>query len=78
MTGQQYTLIFNGSIKLSGAIGLALSGGSRPVAETAFPGLRVITASLEIISSEDNLVNKSDNACTTELLASAFAWDDDI
>ena len=48
VTGRPYTLIFNGSVKSSGAVGLALSGGSRPVAETAFPGLRAITAPLKV------------------------------
>ena len=36
VTGRPHTLIFNGSVKSSGAVGLTLSGGSRPVAETAF------------------------------------------
>ena len=48
VTGRPYTLIFNGSVKSSGAVGLALSGGSLPVAETAFPGLRAITAPLKV------------------------------
>ena len=48
VTGRPYTLIFNGSVKSSGAVGLALSGGSRPLAETAFPGLRAITGPLKV------------------------------
>ena len=35
-------------MKSFGAVGLALSGGSRPVAETAFPGLRAITGPLKV------------------------------
>ena len=35
-------------MKSSGAVGLALSGGSRLVAETTFPGLRAITAPVRV------------------------------
>jgi hypothetical protein len=48
VTGRPHTLIFNGSVKSSGAVGLALSGSPRPVAHTAFPGLRAITAPLKV------------------------------
>ena len=48
VTGRPYTLLFNGSVKSSGAVGFALSGGSCPVAETAFPGLCAITAPLKV------------------------------
>ena len=44
MTGRIYTLIFNGSVKISGTIGLAPSGGPRPISLMAFPGLRAITS----------------------------------
>ena len=57
MTGRKYTLIFNGSVKFSGATGLAPSGGPRPISYMAIPGLRVIT-SLKVIRSEGNLVNE--------------------
>ena len=70
--GRPYTLIFNSFVKSSGAVGLALSGGSRPVAETAFPGLRAIAAPLKVPGSERNLINERDNANPTALLISAI------
>lgn len=72
VTGRPYTLIFNGSVKSSGAVGLALSAGRRPVSQTAFPGLRAITAPLRVTRSEGNLVNELDNANPTALLISAI------
>lgn len=48
VTGRPYTLLFNGSVKSSGAVGLALSGGPRPVVQTAFPGLHAITTPLKV------------------------------
>ena len=48
VTGRPYTLIFNGSVKSSGAVGLALSAGPRPVPKTAFPGQRAISAPLKV------------------------------
>ena len=68
VTGQPYTLIFNGSVKSStAAVSLALSSGSRSVAETTFPGLRAITAPLKVPGSEGNLINELDNANHTAL-----------
>jgi len=72
VTGRPYTLLFNGSVKSSGAVGLALSGGPRPMAQTAFPGLRAITAPLKVTQSEGNLVNELDGANPTALLISAI------
>ncbi|KAH9046714.1 hypothetical protein EDB84DRAFT_1558165 [Lactarius hengduanensis] len=72
VTGRPYTLIFNDSVKSSGAVGLALSAGPRPVLQTAFPGLRAITAPLTVTQSEGNLVNELDNANPTALLISAI------
>ncbi|KAH9165965.1 hypothetical protein EDB89DRAFT_2076313 [Lactarius sanguifluus] len=72
VTGRPYTLIFNDSVKSSGAVGLALSAGPRPVLQTAFPGLRAITAPLTVTQSEGNLVNELDNANPTTLLISAI------
>ena len=72
VTGRQYTLIFNGSIRLSGAIGLALSSGPCPISHMAVPGLHALT-SPKVIRSGGNLVNDPDNANTTVLLVSAFA-----
>ena len=46
--GRPYTLIFNGSVKSFGAVGLALSAGPRPVPKTVFPGLRAISAPLKV------------------------------
>ena len=46
MTGRPYTLIFNGSVTSSGAVGIALSAGRRPASQTKFPGLRAITPPL--------------------------------
>jgi hypothetical protein len=48
VTGRSYTLIFNGSVKYSGAAGLTLSGSPRPVSRTAFPCLRPIAAPLKV------------------------------
>ncbi|KAI9436565.1 hypothetical protein H4582DRAFT_398424 [Lactarius indigo] len=72
VTGRPYTIISNGSVKSSGAVGLALSAGPRPVSQTAFPGLRAITAPLTVTQSEGNLVNELDNANPTALLISAI------
>ncbi|KAN0127973.1 hypothetical protein V8E53_014227 [Lactarius tabidus] len=72
VTGRSHTLIFNGSVKSSGAVGLALSGGPRPVTQTAFPGLCAITAPLKVTQSEGNLINELDNANPTALLVSAI------
>ncbi|KAI9451105.1 hypothetical protein BJY52DRAFT_1125436 [Lactarius psammicola] len=72
VTGRPYTLLFNGSVKSSGAVGLALSAGPRPVSRTAFPGLRAITAPLKVTQSEGNLVNGLDNANPTALLIAAI------
>jgi len=52
VTGRPYTLIFNGSVKSSGAVGLALSAGPRPVSQTSFPGLRAITAPLKVTQGQ--------------------------
>ena len=70
--GRPYTHIFSSFVKYSGAVGLALSGGSRPVAETAFPALRAINAPLKVPGSERNLINELDNANPTALLISAI------
>jgi len=72
VTGRPYTLIFNGSVKSSGAVGLALSAGPRPVTRTAFPGLRAITMPLKVTRSEGNLINELDHANPTALLISAI------
>jgi len=48
VTGRPYTLIFNGSVTSSGAVGIALSAGRRPALKTAFPGLRAITTPLKV------------------------------
>ena len=47
-TGRPYTLIFNGSVTSSGAVGIALSAGRRPTLRTKFLGLRAITTSLTV------------------------------
>ena len=70
--GRPYTLIFSSFVKSTGAISLALSGGSCPVAETAFPGLRAKTAPLKVPGSERNLINELDNANPTASLISAI------
>jgi hypothetical protein len=67
VTGRPHTLIFNGSVKLPGAVGLALSGDPLPVAHTAFPGLRAITAPLKVtqyapLSSSTNALPDIPNA----------------
>ncbi|KAF8258886.1 hypothetical protein EI94DRAFT_1669339 [Lactarius quietus] len=72
VTGRPYTLIFNGYVKSSGAVGLALSAGPRPVSQTSFPGLRAITAPLKVTQSEGNLISELDNTNPTELLISAM------
>ena len=66
MTERPYKFIFNGSVT-SSAAGLALSGGSRPVAETAFPDLHAITAPLKVAISEGSLINELGNANHTAL-----------
>ena len=66
MTERPYKFIFNGSVT-SSAAGLALSGGSRPVAETAFPDLHAITAPLKVARSEGSLIDELDNANHTAL-----------
>ncbi|KAN0128639.1 hypothetical protein V8E53_013558, partial [Lactarius tabidus] len=71
VTGRPYTLIFNGSVRSSGAVGLALSGGLRPVTQTAFPGLRAITAPFKV-TQYGNLINELENASPTALLVSAM------
>ncbi|KAN0127971.1 hypothetical protein V8E53_014225 [Lactarius tabidus] len=48
VTGRPYTHIFNGSMKSSGAVGLALSGCPRTVAQTAARDLRAITKPLKV------------------------------
>ena len=48
VTGRPYTLIFNGSVTSSGAVGIALSAGRHPTLQTAFPGLRAITPPLKV------------------------------
>jgi hypothetical protein len=48
VTGRPYTLIFNGSVTSSGAVGIALSAGRRPTLQTSFPGLRAITPALKV------------------------------
>ncbi|KAF8257491.1 hypothetical protein EI94DRAFT_1817694 [Lactarius quietus] len=68
VTGRPYTLIFNGSVKSSGAVGLALSAGPRPVSQTSFPDLPFKTT----YKSEGNLISELDNANPTELLISAM------
>ncbi|KAF8495724.1 hypothetical protein F5888DRAFT_1615424 [Russula emetica] len=73
VTGRPYTLIFNGSVTSSGAVGIALSAGRRPTLRTAFPGLRAITPPLKVTRSEGNLVNELDNRNPTALLVSAIA-----
>jgi len=73
VTGRPYTLIFNGSVASSGAVGIALSAGRRPALRTAFPGLRAITPPLKVTRSEGNLVNELDNRNPTALLVSAIA-----
>jgi hypothetical protein len=48
VTGRPHTLIFNGSVASSGAVGIALSAGRRPTLRTAFPGLCAITPPLKV------------------------------
>jgi hypothetical protein len=48
VTGRPYTLIHNGSVHSSGAVGIALSAGPRPALKTAYPGLRAITPPLKV------------------------------
>ena len=79
VTGRPYTLLFNGSVKSSGAVGLALSGGPRPVSQTAFPGLRAITKPLKVtrcvtavlpshfLSEKQTYVRKSEGNLVNEL-----------
>ncbi|KAN0114252.1 hypothetical protein V8E52_006902 [Russula decolorans] len=72
VTGRPYTLIFNGSVSSSGAVGIALSAGRRPTLRTAFPRLRAITPPLQVTRSEGNLVNELDNRNPTALLICAI------
>jgi len=72
VTGRPYTLIFNGSVASSGAVGIALSAGRRPTLQTKFPGLRAITPQLRVTRSEGNLVNELDDRNPTALLVSAI------
>jgi len=71
VTGRPYTLIFNGSVTSSGAVGIAFSAGRRPTLKTAFPGLRAVTPPLKVTRSEGNLVNELNNGNPTALLVSA-------
>ena len=48
VTGRPYTLIHNGSVHSTGAVGIALSAGPRPALQTAYPGLRAITPPLKV------------------------------
>ncbi|KAF8267691.1 hypothetical protein EI94DRAFT_1801326 [Lactarius quietus] len=68
VTGRPYTLIFNCSVKSSGAVSLALSACPSPVPQTCFPLLRAISAPLK----KGNLISKLDNANPTEPLISAI------
>ncbi|KAI0298130.1 hypothetical protein B0F90DRAFT_830891 [Multifurca ochricompacta] len=72
VTGRPFTLIHNGSVKSSGAVGIALSAGPRPALRTTFPGLHAITKPMEVTQSEGNLVNKLDNANPISILISAI------
>ncbi|KAN0128649.1 hypothetical protein V8E53_013568, partial [Lactarius tabidus] len=77
VTGWPHTLIFNGSVKPSGTVGLTLSGSPRTVTQTAFPGLQAprhnhATQSNTVHPpSKGNIINELDTANTTALLASA-------
>ncbi|KAI0250460.1 hypothetical protein BJV78DRAFT_1275785 [Lactifluus subvellereus] len=70
--GRPYTLMYNGSVNSSGAVGLALSAGPRPALQTAFYGLRAISEPLKVTRAEGNLVNELDNMNPTTLLISAI------
>jgi hypothetical protein len=48
VTGRPYTLMYNGSVNSSGAVGLALSAGPLPALQTAFNGLRAISKPLKV------------------------------
>jgi len=72
VTGRPYTLIHNGSVHSTGAVGIALSAGPRPALQTAYPGLRAITPPLKVTASEGNLVHELDNRNPIALLISAI------
>jgi hypothetical protein len=67
VTGRPYTLIFNGSVKSSGAVGLALTAGPRPVSQTAFPGLHAITMPLKVTRCVPLSSATSSLPCTTNV-----------
>ncbi|KAI0299478.1 hypothetical protein BC826DRAFT_1117045, partial [Russula brevipes] len=72
VTGRPYTLLHNGSVASSGAVGIALSAGLRPALQNSYPGLHAITRPLKVTASEGNLVNELDNRNPTALLISAM------
>jgi len=72
VTGRPYTLLHNGSVASSGAVGIALSAGLRPALQNSYPGLRAITRPIKVTASEGNLVNELDNRNPTALLISAM------
>ncbi|KAH9979676.1 hypothetical protein BJV74DRAFT_780156 [Russula compacta] len=72
VTGRPYTLMYNGSVHSSGAVGIALSAGTRPALQRAFPGLRAISPSLKVTASEGNLVHELDNRNPAAMLVSAI------
>ncbi len=63
VTGRPYTLVFNGSVTSSGAVGIALSAGRRPALKTAFPGLRAITTPLKVTRYVQALPYCGERAC---------------
>ncbi|KAF8267705.1 hypothetical protein EI94DRAFT_1279949 [Lactarius quietus] len=72
VTGRPTMLIFNGTVKSSSAVGLALSAGPRSVSQTSFPSLLAIPALLRVTQSDGNPTSELDKANPTALLISAM------
>ncbi|KDQ62165.1 hypothetical protein JAAARDRAFT_189527 [Jaapia argillacea MUCL 33604] len=72
ITGRPVTLFHNKNIYSSGAVGLALHGGSAPAVDAHFHGLQPVSSTLTVTNSEGNLVHTLDNLNPSKLLLDAI------